>query len=205
MTPHFQSRRTLRKETGMTVYARPMRAAPLLLAGLLVLSACTKNRDVLPPEAWQPAPALPPSQTPIDEAGTVPPPEPVGSTALPGSQAALVAAAGSDTILFGFDSYGLDEAARQTLGAQAEWLARNPGVRVSLEGHTDERGTREYNLALGERRANAAKNFLAAQGVEADRMSIISYGRERPAVDGANEEAWAKNRRAVTVVVSGGR
>ncbi len=189
----------------MTVYARPMRAAPLLLAGLLVLSACTKNRDVLPPEAWQPAPALPPSQTPIDEAGTVPPPEPVGSTALPGSQAALVAAAGSDTILFGFDSYGLDEPARQTLGAQAEWLARNPGVRVSIEGHTDERGTREYNLALGERRANAAKNFLAAQGVEADRMSIISYGKERPAVDGANEEAWAKNRRAVTVVVSGGR
>ena len=86
-----------------------------------------------------------------------------------------------------------------------EWLARNPQVRVTIEGHTDERGTREYNLALGERRANAAKNFLGAQGVGADRLTIISYGKERPAVDGSNEEAWARNRRAVTVVVSGGR
>ncbi len=182
-----------------------LNALPLLLTGALALAACSKNRDVLPPEAWQPAPAQPPASKPIDQAGTVPPPEQVGSTALPGSQAALVEAAGSDTILFPFDSYGLDEAARQTLGAQADWLARNAGVRVAIEGHTDERGTREYNLALGERRANAAKNFLAAQGVGVDRMTIISYGKERPAVDGANEEAWAKNRRAVTVVVSAGR
>ncbi|MCG2839797.1 peptidoglycan-associated lipoprotein Pal [Sandaracinobacter sp. RS1-74] len=182
------------------------RAFPLLmLAGALALGACTKNRDVLPPEAWQPAPAQPPAEAPIDQAGTVPPPEQVGSSALPGSQAALIEAAGSDTILFPFDSYGLDETARQILGAQAEWIARNPGVRVLIEGHADERGTREYNLALGERRANAAKNFLAAQGVGADRMSIISYGKERPAVDGSNEEAWARNRRAVTVVVAGGR
>jgi peptidoglycan-associated lipoprotein len=188
----------------MTFAFRPAVATPLLLAGLLVLGACSRNRSVLPPEAWQPAPAPPGSEAAIDEAGTVPPPEPVGSTALPGSQAALGAAAGSDTILFDFDSYGLSEAARQTLGGQAEWLGRN-AVRVSIEGHADERGTREYNLALGERRANAAKNFLAAQGVEADRMSIISYGKERPAVDGSNEEAWARNRRAVTVVVSGGR
>ena len=184
----------------MTNKALPM----LVLAGALALAACTKNRDVLPPEAWQPAPAQPPAETaPIDQPGTIPPAEPVGSTALAGSQAALIEAAGSDTILFAFDSYGLEEGARQTLGGQAEWLARNPGVRVSIEGHADERGTREYNLALGERRANAAKNFLAAQGVSADRMSIISYGKERPAVDGSNEEAWAKNRRAVTVVVGG--
>ena len=181
-------------------------ALPLLvLASALALGACSKNRDVLPPEAWQPAPAQPPAEQPIDQPGTVPPAEYVGSTALAGSQAALIEAAGSDTILFAFDSYGLEEGARQTLGGQAEWLARNPGVRVSIEGHADERGTREYNLALGERRANAAKNFLAAQGVSADRMSIISYGKERPAVDGSNEEAWAANRRAVTVVVSGGR
>ncbi|TPE60474.1 peptidoglycan-associated lipoprotein Pal [Sandaracinobacter neustonicus] len=176
-----------------------------LIAGAVALAGCKSNRDVLPPEAWQPAPAQPQGPAPIDQAGTVPPPENVGSTALPGSQAALIEAAGSDTILFGFDSYGLDERSRQILGAQAEWLARNPQVRASIEGHADERGTREYNLALGERRANAAKNFLAAQGVGADRMSIISYGKERPAVDGSNEEAWAQNRRAVTVVVSGGR
>ena len=176
-----------------------------LIAGAVALAGCKSNRDVLPPEAWQPAPAQPQGPAPIDQAGTVPPPENVGSTALPGSQAALIEAAGSDTVLFAFDSYGLDERARQILGGQAEWLLRNANVRVTIEGHTDERGTREYNLALGERRANAAKNFLAAQGVGADRLSIISYGKERPAVDGANEEAWAQNRRAVTVVVSGGR
>jgi peptidoglycan-associated lipoprotein len=181
------------------------KALPLLLvAGSIVLAGCAKNRDVLPPEAWQPAPAQP-APGPIDTPGTVPPPEPVTSTALAGSQAALIEAAGSDTVLFPFDSYALDEQARQVLGAQAEWLARNPAVRVTIEGHADERGTREYNLALGERRANAAKNFLAAQGVGAERMSIISYGAERPAVDGSNEEAWAQNRRAVTIVVSGGR
>lgn len=188
----------------MTKQQSNTRAFPLLvLAGALALGACTKNRDVLPPEAWQPAPAQPPVEQPIDQPGTIPPAEPVGNTALAGSQAALIQAAGSDTILFALDSYGLEEGARQTLGAQAEWLARNPGVRVSIEGHADERGTREYNLALGERRANAAKNFLAAQGVSADRMSTISYGKERPAVDGSNEEAWAQNRRAVTVVVGG--
>jgi peptidoglycan-associated lipoprotein len=185
------------KESKMT------KAIPLLLvAGSIALAGCAKNRDVLPPEAWQPAPAQPQTGA-IDQAGTVPPPEPVRSTALAGSQAALVEAAGSDTILFPFDSYGLDEKARQTLGAQAEWLGRSPEVRVTIEGHADERGTREYNLALGERRANAAKNFLAAQGVGTERMSIISYGAERPAVDGSNEEAWALNRRAVTLVVSG--
>lgn len=172
----------------------------MLVAGALAIAGCTKNRDVLPPEAWQPAPAQP---APIDQAGTVPPAEPVGSTALPGSQAALIEAAGSDTILFALDSYGLDEPARQILGAQAGWLAQNTNVRVTIEGHADERGTREYNLALGERRANAAKNFLAAQGVGADRMSIISYGKERPSVDGSNEDAWAKNRRAVTMVTGG--
>jgi peptidoglycan-associated lipoprotein len=177
----------------------------IVVAGAVALAGCKSNRDVLPPEAWQPAPAQPQAPGAIDQAGTVPPPEPVGSTALAGSQAALIEAAGSDTVLFAFDSYGLDERARQILGGQAEWLLRNPNVRVTIEGHADERGTREYNLALGERRANAAKNFLAAQGVGAERLSIISYGKERPAVDGSTEEAWAQNRRAVTVVVSGGR
>jgi peptidoglycan-associated lipoprotein len=183
-----------------------MKTFPLLLvAGAIALAGCSRNKEVLPPEAWQPAPAQPQAPAAIDQPGTVPPAEPVGSTALAGSQAALVQAAGSDTVLFGFDSYALDERARQILGAQAEWLAQNGGVRVTIEGHADERGTREYNLALGERRANAAKNFLSAQGVGADRLSIISYGKERPAVDGSSEEAWAANRRAVTIVISGGR
>ena len=173
----------------------------IVLAGAVALAGCKSNRDVLPPEAWQPAPAQQ-GPAPIDQAGTVPPPENVGSTALPGSQAALIEAAGSDTVLFAFDSYGLDERARQILGGQAEWLLRNPNVRVTIEGHADERGTREYNLALGERRANAAKNFLAAQGVDPGRMTTISYGKERPAVEGSDEAAWAKNRRAVTVLVN---
>ncbi|MGQ5702696.1 peptidoglycan-associated lipoprotein Pal [Sandaracinobacteroides sp. A072] len=175
-------------------------APMLLLVAALATTACTRNRDVLPPQAWQPVPE-PQAPAPIDEAQTVAPAEPVGSTALPGSQADLIASAGSDTIYFGFDSYGLDEAARLILGSQSEWMVRNPDVRVTIEGHADERGTREYNLALGERRANAAKNFLAAQGVDTARLSIISYGKERPAVDGSGEEAWARNRRAVTVVV----
>lgn len=186
-----------------TTRSAPRAVTLLLLAGALVVAGCARNKPVLPPEAMQKPPER--TEAPIDQAGTVPPPEAVGSTALAGSQAALVEAAGSDTVLFDTDSYGLDEKGRQTLGAQAEWLARNPGVKASIEGHADERGTREYNLALGERRANAAKNFLAAQGVGAERMSILSYGKERPAVDGSGEDAWAQNRRSVTVVVSGAR
>ena len=83
---------------------------------------------------------------------------------------------------------------------QAQWLARYPNVRVTVEGHADERGTREYNLALGDRRANAAKNYLATRGVSPSRMTVISWGKERPMAEGSNESAWAQNRRAVTVI-----
>jgi len=87
------------------------------------------------------------------------------------------------------------------LQTQAQWLARYPNTRVTLEGHADERGTRDYNLALGERRANAAKNYLASLGVDSSRIQTVSYGKERPQALGSNEESWAQNRRAVTVVV----
>ncbi len=120
---------------------------------------------------------------------------------LPGMQADLVAKAGSDTIYFGTDQSDVDTASRATLAAQARWMLANPSVKASIEGHADERGTREYNLALGERRANAAKNFLIASGVPAARLTIISWGKERPAATGADESAWAQNRRSVTVVV----
>lgn len=180
----------------MTTRALPV----LVLAGALAVSACASKRDVLPPEAWQKAP---PSEAPIGPASTVPPAEGVASSVPPGSQAALVQAAGSDTVHFAFDSYALDDEARGILGKQAGWLASNAGVTVTVEGHTDPRGTREYNLALGERRANAARNFLAAQGVSGARLTIISYGKERPAVEGDNEAAWAADRRAVTVVTGG--
>jgi peptidoglycan-associated lipoprotein len=117
----------------------------------------------------------------------------------PGSQQDLVANVG-DRVFFDYDKFDVKAEARQTLQRQAEWLKRYPNVTVTVEGHTDERGTREYNLALGERRANSAKNALVALGVPANRITTISYGKERPAVVGSNEAAWAQNRRAVTVV-----
>jgi peptidoglycan-associated lipoprotein len=86
------------------------------------------------------------------------------------------------------------------LDSQVAWLQRNPNVRVTIEGHADERGTREYNLALGDRRANAAKNYLAARGISPSRMTTISWGKERPVAEGSDESAWGQNRRAVTVL-----
>jgi peptidoglycan-associated lipoprotein len=120
---------------------------------------------------------------------------------LPAIQADLVAKAGSDTIYFGTDEYSLDDASKATLAAQAQWLLANRNIRASIEGHADERGTREYNQALGERRANATRDFLLSQGVPADRMTVTSWGKERPVATGSNEEAWAQNRRAVTVII----
>jgi len=103
-------------------------------------------------------------------------------------------------VFFGFDQYNLTPEARYTLQQQAAWMAENPGVNVLIEGHCDERGTREYNLALGERRANAAADYLMTLGVSSSRVSTISYGKERPEDPASNETAWAKNRRSVTVV-----
>jgi peptidoglycan-associated lipoprotein len=108
---------------------------------------------------------------------------------------------GQDTIYFDTDKYDVDQADAAALKSQAAWLARYPGKRATIEGHCDERGTREYNLALGERRANAAKNYLASLGVDASRLTTISYGKERPVALGSDEASWAKNRRAVTVTI----
>lgn len=105
-----------------------------------------------------------------------------------------------DRVYFGFDQYDVSAEARETLKSQAIWLNNNPKITTTVEGHADERGTREYNLALGERRASSAKNYLSALGVDASRLKTISYGEERPEVTGSNEEAWAANRRAVTVI-----
>ena len=124
----------------------------------------------------------------------------VAGAAVPGSRADFIQSVISDRIFFGFDSYSVDTEGRRILDAQAEWLARNPNVRVTIEGHADERGTREYNLALGDRRANAARAYLESRGVSSGRMQVISWGKERPAVEGSSEEAYAQNRRAVTVV-----
>ena len=117
----------------------------------------------------------------------------------PGSQEDLVANVG-DRVFFATDASTVAADQRPTLQRQASWLAQYPQVQVTVEGHADERGTREYNLALGQRRANSARDVLVASGVSGSRISVISYGKDRPAQLGSSEDAWAQNRRAVTVV-----
>ena len=173
-----------------------MRNSLILGAAVIALAASGCARRTPPPETVQPV-----EQAPVGPGGEAVHPGDVELTELPAQQADLIAKAGSDTVYFGTDEYALDASAQATLAAQARWLLANPNVRASIEGHADERGTREYNMALGERRANAAKDFLASQGVPADRLLVTSWGKERPVATGSNEEAWAQNRRAVTVLV----
>jgi peptidoglycan-associated lipoprotein len=154
-----------------------------VIGALLLLAACSSTTPAPPPPG-----------------GPAGPPGGIGPSAFaPGSQQDLAATAG-DRVFFAFDRSDIDAEGRQTLQKQAAWLQRYPNVAVRIEGHCDERGTREYNLALGERRANAVKQVLIAEGISPSRMSTISYGKERPIVVGSNEEAWAQNRVAITTV-----
>ena len=104
-----------------------------------------------------------------------------------------------DRVFFAYDSFALTSNAQVTLSKQAAWLKANGSVTIAIEGHADERGTREYNLALGDRRANAAKDYLMSQGISANRITTISFGKEKPVVNASNDKAWAQNRRSVTV------
>ena len=124
---------------------------------------------------------------------------PPATQVVPGSQQDLVANVG-DRVFFDYDQFTLKPEARRTLDRQAEWMGRYPNVRLSIEGHADERGTREYNLALGERRANSTRQYLISLGVDANRLAVISYGEERPEALGSDEISWAQNRRAVFIV-----
>ena len=204
-------------------------ALAVTVAGVLALSACKKE-----------APAeLPPA--PQSTATPTPPPISRPAGAIPGSQEHFrQVMAGRDTILFDTDMFNIDAEDQAALREQANYLSQFPNVRATIEGHADERGTREYNLALGERRANAAKNYLTqypngratieghadergtreynlalgerranaarnylvSLGVAANRLTTVSYGKERPVAVGSNEQAWARNRRAVTVVMN---
>ena len=165
----------------------------LLLATALAIAGCAKKRPpVLPPAPPAEQVSEAPGGAPVDNAG---------GAVTPGSNADFQRSVTSNTVLFGLDQYDIDPQARAILDSQAEWLARYPNVRITIEGHCDERGTREYNLALGDRRANAAKNYLAAKGVSAARMTVISYGSERPVATGSDEQSWAQNRRAGTIVL----
>ena len=165
----------------------------LAAAALVAVAGCAHKRpEVLPPAAG-PAPAEDMGQGPGG---------PVGDATVPGSAADFRRSVSSDTVHFSVDQYDIDPQARAILDTQAQWLARYPNVRITIEGHCDERGTREYNLALGDRRANAAKNYLAERGVSPARITTISYGKERPVAMGSDEDSWAQNRRAVTVVLN---
>lgn len=162
--------------------------ATVLLAGALAISGCKSK----PPKELPPEPGAPSSSTDTGQMGA----------ATPGSQADfLQIMSGADTIYFDTDRYDIDAQDQSALAKQAQWLARYPSKRATVEGHSDERGTREYNIALGERRANAAKNYLTSLGVDPSRLSTVSYGKERPVALGSDEQAWAQNRRAVTVTI----
>ncbi len=122
-----------------------------------------------------------------------------GAAPLPGSQEDMVVNVG-DRVFFEFDRYSIKPEARQILVKQAAWMKKFPSLIFTIEGHCDERGTREYNLALGERRANSVKDYLVVLGINPNRLKTLSYGKERPVALGSNEQAWSQNRRAVTVV-----
>ena len=161
------------------------------LSAVLVLAACTHKQEAV---NTAPPPAPPPAATPA--------PAPVTSRIIPGSAEDFRVNVG-DTVHFAFDQYNVEDNDRQILGRQAAWLAKYPSVRVTVEGHCDERGTREYNLALGARRANAVKEFLVSQGVSTARVETVSYGKERPICTQSDEACWAQNRRGVTTITGG--
>jgi peptidoglycan-associated lipoprotein len=178
-----------------------MRATPWKAAAIAAALALTAGCGKKAPKE------LPPPPTAEGDAAAGDPEDAsqgtgVGTEVLPGSREDFLRSVGleGDRVFFDTDQYDLDDRDRATLEAQAAWLQRNGSVRVTIEGHADERGTRDYNLALGDRRANAAKNYLAARGISAGRMTVISYGKERPEALGSDESAWAQNRRAVTVL-----
>lgn len=172
----------------MIAFSRPLKFA--CLSAALILGACTHKQEAVntaPPPAPPPAAAAP---------------APVTSSIIPGSAEDFRVNVG-DTVHFEFDQYNIQEADKAILNRQAAWLTKYPSVRVTLEGHADERGTREYNLALGARRANAVKEYLVSQGVSTARLETVSYGKERPICTQSDESCWAQNRRGVTTLTGG--
>jgi peptidoglycan-associated lipoprotein len=169
-----------------------------LALGLISLAACAskpKYAAETPPQPQAPiqAPPMRRDAPPVAQA-------PMGP--VPGSMQDFVVNVG-DRVYFDTDQYNVRDDARPMLDAQAAWLARYPAVRVRIEGNADERGTREYNFALGGRRAEAVRSYLVSRGVAPSRIETISYGKERPIDMGAGEDAWAKNRNGHTALVSG--
>jgi peptidoglycan-associated lipoprotein len=168
----------------MTKFSTVMSLAALSAA--LLLAGCTtpKPAEPTPPPSY----SAPPAQT---------------SSIVPGSAEDLRVNVG-DTVHFAYNEYNIEDNDRETLQRQATWLQKYPSIRVTVEGDCDERGTREYNLALGARRANAVKEYLVSLGVSAGRIDTISYGKEHPVCSESTEDCWAQNRRGVTSISSGG-
>jgi peptidoglycan-associated lipoprotein len=178
----------------------------VLLLSMLVLWGCPKKAEVTTaPEApVEAAPAEPVKEEPAVEEPTIEQPtEPVAEEPQPEvapqveaiEEPAEPVAVGLQPVYFDFDRSFIREDARAVMKANADWLKANPGVKVRIEGNCDERGTREYNQALGQRRAASAKKYLTDLGVSAKRISLISYGKEKPVCTASNEECWQKNRR----------
>jgi peptidoglycan-associated lipoprotein len=168
--------------------SNPIRIAALTF--VLALAACTtkpKPAAEAPPEAPSAAPT---AQNQVE------------TTVVPGSVQDFRVNVG-DTVHFDYDKYDVHSQDRDLLQRQAQWLQKYSQVRVTVEGHCDERGTREYNLALGARRANAVKEYLVSLGVPSSRVDTISYGKERPMCTESDESCWAQNRRGVTTITSG--
>lgn len=180
---------------------KPMTARTALRLAMIAAAAASMSACASKPKPAGPAPTAPPPP-----AAEAPPPSPgaVGESVIPGSERDFVVNAG-DRVYFDFDSYTVRADAQPILDAQAAWLQRYPAVRVRIEGNTDDRGTREYNLALGARRANAVREYLVTHGVTSDRITTLSFGKEQPIDPGTGEEAWARNRNARTGIVSGAR
>jgi len=158
-----------------------------LVAGALALAGCAKKAPAPAPAPPAPAPAPAPTPTPTPTPPPPPPPAPAAPT---------TTVADLKTVYFALDSWALDDATRATLDANARILRDNTAITVRVEGHCDERGTVEYNMSLGQKRADAVRDYLVGAGVAQNRVSTISYGKERPAVEGHDESAWSKNRRA---------
>jgi peptidoglycan-associated lipoprotein len=173
----------------MIQFSRSLKFA--CVSAALILGACTHKQEAVntAPPAAAPAPSAPA-------------PAPVTSQILPGSAEDFRVNVG-DTVHFGYNEYNVEDNDKTVLGRQAQWLGKYPSVRVTVEGHADERGTREYNLALGARRANAVKEYLVSQGVSTARVETVSYGKERPICTESNEACWAQNRRGVTTITGG--
>ncbi len=171
----------------------------LVLAATASMAACASTKPLPEPG---PGPGTPPGPG----TGYQPAPGggPVDTRAIPGSTQDFVINVG-DFVYFDLDSYDIRSDAMSVLDAQAAWLVRYSSVQIRVEGNCDERGTREYNLALGARRANAVRDYLVSRGVASGRISTLSWGKERPIDPGTGEDAWSRNRNGHTVIIAGAR